>query len=81
MIASLLLVQEEFAKKIHGQEINHYLSVNYLHRLEGRYMTDKGVIWAKAWLYMCSGMHKQALEIIALNYKHYVELVSAYSSA
>lgn len=35
-IGSLKLVESEFQKRLHGQDVDRYLAVNYLHRLYGK---------------------------------------------
>ena len=71
LLASLELVEEEFARRMHGQDLGHYLSSRYLSRVEGRYLSEKGAIWARVWALMTAGHHKSALELIAANYPHY----------
>jgi hypothetical protein len=77
-IASLKLVEAEFQKRLHGQDLDRYLAVTYLHRIYGKSYEQKETVWGKMWLYMISGMHRQALELIGHRHKNYTELSNAY---
>jgi hypothetical protein len=61
LLASLKMVQGEFQRRMHGQEIERYLSVNYLQRMHGRSHEQKETVWGKAWLSMLAGAHKHVL--------------------
>lgn len=80
-LASLRLVEECFQKRMHGQDIDRYLSSTYLHRIYGNSCEQKETLWAKVWVLMMAGQHRQALELIATRYKNYTELIHAYSKA
>jgi hypothetical protein len=81
LLASLRLVQGEFQRRLHGQDFERYLAVNYLQRMLGRSHEQKETVWGKAWLSMMAGMHKQALELIGHRYKNYSELLNAYTKS
>lgn len=79
--ASLRLVQSEFQRRLHGQDFERYLAVNYLQRMLGRSQQPKETVWGKVWLSMMAGIHKQALELISHRHKNYTDLLNAYTKA
>lgn len=70
-LESLGLVQKEFQKRLQGKDIERYIAVNYLQKIEGRAQDQKDTAWAKAWTYMLAGMHKNVLEAVSHKHKNY----------
>ena len=79
-LESLRLVQKEFQKRLQGKDIERYVAVNYLQKIEGRVHDQKDTTWVKAWTYMLAGLHKNVLETVSQKHKNYSEFMNGYAS-
>lgn len=60
-VNSLKLVEKEFQIKIQQLNIDKFITNEYLNKLDKVNKDKDLIIWAKIFVYMMSGMHKQAL--------------------
>lgn len=77
-VISLKLMQQEFQKRLHGQDFDRYLSKNYISKAEGRWPFELGGFWAKLWLYYCLGLKQDVIDLLSSNVRDYRDLAQLY---
>ena len=65
LISSLKLIHQEFARKIHGKDIERYVNNEYLHKMESRVDKRAGTLWPQIWVAYCAGESHRVQSLIA----------------
>jgi hypothetical protein len=79
-VTSLKLIEQEFQKRVHGKDLERYVSRNYVSKVEGRWQIEKGGFWAKLWLYYCLGMKEEVLEMLLGGNRDFRDLTKLYNA-
>ena len=77
-VTSYKLIQQDFQKKVHNQDLERYIARQYVGKVEGKWAFEHGGFWARVWLNYCMGMKDEVINLLSGGNRDFRELIKLY---